>query len=99
MATESVMPARGVGQASGRVVQWPAAEGDAATDGEPLLESETDKVTVSIDAPASGVLSAVRAGDGDEVPVGRVIAFILAPGEEPPEPPAPPAPERGEAER
>src|SRR6266508_4456051 len=99
MATEIVMPALGVAQETGRVVQWLAAEGETVTAGEPLLEIETDKVTVSIDAPASGVLSAVRADDGDEVPVGRVIAFILEPGEEPPEPPAEPAPEGGEAER
>src|SRR6266545_1241299 len=99
MATEIVMPALGIAQETGRVVQWLAAEGETVTAGEPLLEIETDKVTVSIDAPASGVLSAVRAGDGDEVSVGKVIAFILAPGEEPPEPPAEPAPEGGEAER
>jgi pyruvate dehydrogenase E2 component (dihydrolipoamide acetyltransferase) len=99
MATEIVMPALGVAQETGRVVQWLAAEGETVTAGEPLLEIETDKVTVSIDAPASGILSAVRAGDGDEVPVGRVIAFILAPGEERPEPQPEPAPDGGEAER
>lgn len=99
MATEIVMPALGVAQDTGRVVQWLAGEGQTVTVGEPLLEIETDKVTVSIDAPASGVLSAVRAGDGDEVPVGRIIAFILAPGEEPPDAAAEPAPEGGEAER
>jgi pyruvate dehydrogenase E2 component (dihydrolipoamide acetyltransferase) len=99
MATEVVMPALGVTQETGRVVQWMAAEGETVTAGEPLLEIETDKVTVSIDAPASGVLSAVRAGDGDEVPVGRVIAFILAPGEEPPAAPEEPAPDGDEGER
>ncbi len=71
MATEIVMPALGIAQETGRVVQWLAAEGETVTAGEPLLEIETDKVTVSIDAPASGVLSAVRAGDGDEVSVGK----------------------------
>src|SRR6266508_4009860 len=85
MATEIVMPALGVAQETGRVVQWLAAEGETVTAGEPLLEIETDKVTVSIDAPASGILSAVRADDGDEVPVGRVIAYIVAPGEETPD--------------
>jgi len=99
MATEIVMPALGVAQETGRVVQWLAAEGETVTAGEPLLEIETDKIAVSIDAPASGVLSVVRADDGDEVPVGGVIAFILAPGEEPPAVPAEPAPEGGEAER
>jgi len=99
MATEIVMPALGVAQETGRVVQWLAAEGETVTAGEPLLEIETDKVTVSIDAPASGILSAVRAGDGDEVPVGRVIALILAPGEEPPAAPEEPAADDDEGER
>jgi pyruvate dehydrogenase E2 component (dihydrolipoamide acetyltransferase) len=85
MATEIIMPALGVAQETGRIVEWLAVEGDTITEGEPLLEIETDKVTVSIDAPASGILSAIRADDGDEVPVGRVIAYIVAPGEEPPD--------------
>src|SRR5918994_5850774 len=84
MATEIVMPALGVAQETGRVVQWMVGEGETVAAGDPMLEIETDKVTVLIDAPASGVLSAVRAGEGDEVPVGRVIAFILAPGGEAP---------------
>jgi pyruvate dehydrogenase E2 component (dihydrolipoamide acetyltransferase) len=85
VATEIIMPALGVAQETGRIVEWLAVEGDTITEGEPLLEIETDKVTVSIDAPASGILSAIRADVGDEVPVGRVIAYIVAPGEEPPD--------------
>ena len=85
MATEIIMPALGVAQETGRIVEWLAVEGDTITEGEPLLEIETDKVTVSIDAPDSGILSAIRADGGDEVPVGRVIAYIVAPGEEPPD--------------
>lgn len=79
------MPALGVAQETGRVVRWNAAEGQAVEAGEELLEIETDKVTVSIEAPASGLLAGVRAADGQDVPVGSVIAFIVAPGEEPPE--------------
>ena len=98
MATEVVMPALGVAQETGRIVEWLAVEGETVTEGEPLLEIETDKVTVSIDAPASGILSAVRADDGDEVPVGRVVAYIVAPGEEPPDVPAGRAPAPDEDE-
>src|SRR2546426_8514053 len=47
--------------------------------GEPLVEIETDKVTVEIEAPASGVLREVSAHEGDVVPVGQTIALILAP--------------------
>jgi pyruvate dehydrogenase E2 component (dihydrolipoamide acetyltransferase) len=49
--------------------------------GEPLMEVETDKATVEIEAPASGILTNVTASPGDEVPVGNKIAVILAPGE------------------
>jgi pyruvate dehydrogenase E2 component (dihydrolipoamide acetyltransferase) len=55
------------------------------------LEIETDKVTVEIEAPATGVLANVTAQAGDEVPVGRVIALLLAENEPPV---APPSPER-----
>ena len=98
MVTEIVMPALGIAQETGRIVEWLAVEGDTVTEGEPLLEIETDKVTVSLDAPASGILSAVRANDGDDVAVGRVIAYIVAPGEEPPDAPAGQASAGGEAE-
>lgn len=98
MATEIVMPALGIAQETGRIVEWLAVEGDTVTEGEPLLEIETDKVTVSLDAPASGILSAVRANDGDDVAVGRVIAYIVAPGEEPPDAPAGQASAGGGAE-
>jgi pyruvate dehydrogenase E2 component (dihydrolipoamide acetyltransferase) len=84
VSTEVIMPALGVAQETGRVVEWMRSEGQEVARGEPLLEIETDKVTVSIEAPASGVLAGVRASAGQEVPVGQVIAVILAPGEEPP---------------
>src|SRR5690606_37288992 len=46
--------------------------------GEPIMEIETDKTTVEIEAPASGILSGVSARAGDDVPVGNTIAVILA---------------------
>jgi pyruvate dehydrogenase E2 component (dihydrolipoamide acetyltransferase) len=49
------------------------------------MEVETDKTTVEIEAPASGVLAGVRAGEGDVVPVGQIIAWILEPDESVPE--------------
>ena len=48
--------------------------------GEPILEIETDKVTVEIEAPASGVLREVTAQAGDVVPVGQTIALIFGGG-------------------
>ena len=75
------MPALGMNQDTGRVVAWLRSEGDAVSQGEPILEIETDKATVEVEAPADGVLAAISARAGDEVPVGRRIAVIAAPGE------------------
>ena len=75
------MPALGVAQEKGTLLNWLKAEGQSVTKGEPLMEIETDKATVEIEAPASGILTNVTASVGDEVPVGNKIAVILAPGE------------------
>jgi pyruvate dehydrogenase E2 component (dihydrolipoamide acetyltransferase) len=85
MPTEVIMPALEMAQETGRIVRWLKAEGDEVAKGEPLMEIETDKVTVEIEAPADGTLAGVRAAEGDEVPVGEPVAFLLAPGEEVPE--------------
>lgn len=85
MASDVIMPALGMAQESGKVIRWHKAEGDEVKKGEPLLEVETDKVTVDVEAPADGTLAAVAAGEGDEVPVGQAIAVVLAAGEEAPE--------------
>src|SRR5262249_633225 len=74
---------------------WLKAEGDAVAEAEPLMEVETDKVTVEIEAPAAGTLAGVAASEGDDVPVGQVIAYVLGDGEQLPQPDAlsdPPAP-------
>jgi len=62
-------------------LKWLKAPGHAVRKGEPIVEIETDKVTVEIEAPASGVLRDVTARAGDVVPVGKTIALIFAPGE------------------
>ncbi len=81
MATNVIMPALGMAQETGKVLRWLKREGDAVAKGEPLLEIETDKATVELEAPDSGILSGVSAAEGDTVPVGQVIARIMAPGE------------------
>jgi pyruvate dehydrogenase E2 component (dihydrolipoamide acetyltransferase) len=82
VATDVIMPALGMAQETGKVLRWLKAEGDEVTKGEPLMEVETDKVTVEIEAPADGVLAGLRAAEGAEVPVGETVAVIAAPGEE-----------------
>ena len=81
MPTNVIMPALGVAQQTGTLLKWLKAEGQSVAKGEPLMEIETDKATVEIEAPASGVLANVTASPGDQVPVGNRIALILAPGE------------------
>jgi pyruvate dehydrogenase E2 component (dihydrolipoamide acetyltransferase) len=83
MPTKVIMPALELAQETGKVLRWLKAPGDTVTRGEPIAEIETDKVTVELEAPASGVLRDVSAGEGDVVPVGQTIAVIAAPGEAP----------------
>jgi pyruvate dehydrogenase E2 component (dihydrolipoamide acetyltransferase) len=75
------MPALGMAQETGKVLRWLKAEGDRVAQGEPLLEIETDKATVELEAPGEGILARVSAAVGESVPVGQVIALILTPGE------------------
>src|SRR5215468_9684735 len=75
------MPALELAQETGKVLKWLKRPGDAVRKGEPLVEIETDKVTVEVEAPESGVLREVTAQPGDVVPVGQTIALIFAAGE------------------
>jgi len=87
LAKDVIMPALGMAQETGVLLEWLKAEGDEVTKGDPLMEIETDKAAVEVEAPASGTLANVTARPGDEVPVGQVIALILAPGETAPQAP------------
>jgi pyruvate dehydrogenase E2 component (dihydrolipoamide acetyltransferase) len=78
MTTPVIMPALGMAQDTGKIIRWHKHSGELVTQGDTLLEVETDKVTVDIPAPASGRLAEVRAAAGDDVPVGQAIAVILA---------------------
>ena len=77
MPTDVIMPALGMAQTTGVVVQWKKQAGDQVSRGEPLLEVETDKAVVEVEAPASGTLAAISAEAGAEVPVGTSIAVIF----------------------
>lgn len=81
MATKVIMPALGMAQETGKLVAWLKREGERVEKGQPLMEIETDKATVEIEAPASGELRGIRASEGQDVPVGDTIAWILEPGE------------------
>lgn len=85
MATKIIMPALGMAQETGILVTWLKREGEIVAKGEPIMEVETDKALAEIEAPASGTLGGVRAREGDVIPVGQTIAWILEPDESIPE--------------
>jgi pyruvate dehydrogenase E2 component (dihydrolipoamide acetyltransferase) len=84
MAHNIVMPALEMAQENGKLLSWRKKEGEAVAKGEPLLEIETDKAVVEIESPAEGILAGVKAHEGDVIPVGQTIAWIVMPGEKPP---------------
>jgi pyruvate dehydrogenase E2 component (dihydrolipoamide acetyltransferase) len=84
MAISVVMPALEMAQETGKLLAWRKKEGENVTKGEPLLEIETDKAVVEIEAPSDGILAGIKSYEGAVVPVGETIAWIVAPGELPP---------------
>src|SRR5689334_8757979 len=84
MAVSVVMPALEMAQETGKLISWLKKEGEAVRKGEMLLEVETDKAVVEVEAAADGILAAVTAKPGDVVHVGHTIAWLVQPGEAPP---------------
>jgi pyruvate dehydrogenase E2 component (dihydrolipoamide acetyltransferase) len=84
MAFSVVMPALEMAQETGKLIAWRKKEGDRVTKGEPLLEIETDKAVMEVEAPADGILAGITGSVGSDIPVGQTIAWIVAPGEKPP---------------
>ncbi|WP_417808521.1 biotin/lipoyl-containing protein [Thioclava sp.] len=76
MSHDVIMPALGMAQETGLIVAWLKAPGDAVKTGEPLMEVETDKATMEVEAQADGYLTGIRAQAGENVPVGEVVAVI-----------------------
>jgi|TARA_B100000508_G_scaffold49051_1_gene38138 pyruvate dehydrogenase E2 component (dihydrolipoamide acetyltransferase) len=79
------MPALSPAQETGILIEWFKEEGDLIEKGEPLMEVETDKANVEVEATTTGILANITVNLGDEIPVGKVIALILADGESAPE--------------
>ncbi|MGI9385189.1 MAG: 2-oxoglutarate dehydrogenase complex dihydrolipoyllysine-residue succinyltransferase [Methyloligellaceae bacterium] len=78
MATEIRVPTLGESVTEATVGQWFKKSGDAVSADEPLVELETDKVTIEVPAPAAGVLSEIIVNEGDTVEVGALLASIEA---------------------
>ena len=81
------MPKMGDAMTEGKVVKWYKKPGDAVKKGEPVAEIETDKVNLDLEAEAEGTLGEHAAGEGEMVPVGGLLARILAEGEKDETPP------------
>ena len=78
MATEIVMPKLGLTMESGTVSAWLVEEGKAVKKGQALLEIETDKVTMEVEAQVDGILRKILVEAGKEVPVSEVIGVVAA---------------------
>jgi 2-oxoglutarate dehydrogenase E2 component (dihydrolipoamide succinyltransferase) len=76
MSVEIVVPALGESVTEATVAKWYKSEGDAVALDEPLLELETDKVAVEVNAQAAGVLAEITAGEGADVEVGARLGVI-----------------------
>jgi 2-oxoglutarate dehydrogenase E2 component (dihydrolipoamide succinyltransferase) len=76
MSIEIKVPAMGESVTEATVARWFKKEGDAVARDEPLLELETDKVTVEVPAPADGALESISVKPGDTVQVGALLGAI-----------------------
>ena len=87
MATEIILPRVDMDMTTGQIPRWFFEEGASVAKGQVLFEIETDKAAMEIDAAASGILHSL-APTGTQIPVGSIVGWITAPGEDF----APPAP-------
>ncbi|WP_310621720.1 2-oxoglutarate dehydrogenase complex dihydrolipoyllysine-residue succinyltransferase [Flexibacterium corallicola] len=76
MATEIRVPTLGESVTEATIAQWFKKPGDAVNADEPLVELETDKVTVEVPAPAAGTLQAIMVNEGDTVEVGTLLGEL-----------------------
>ncbi|GIW05049.1 MAG: hypothetical protein KatS3mg059_1669 [Thermomicrobiales bacterium] len=76
-----IMPKMGDAMEEGTLLRWLKQVGEEVTEGEPIAEIETDKVTLELEATESGVLTQTLVGEGQSVPVGTPIAVIGEAGE------------------
>ncbi len=82
---EVIMPKMGDAMEEGTLLKWLKSEGEEVSEGDPIAEIETDKVTMELEAEDAGTLAQLIADEGQDVPVGDAIAFIQGEGEEVPE--------------
>ncbi len=81
MAIEVILPKVDMDMSTGRLSKWLVADGAEVKKGDPLFEIETDKAAMEVESPGTGKLGQITAKEGDDVPIGQVIAYIFAAGE------------------
>lgn len=81
MATEIIIPKVDMVMETATFVEWLKSEGEQVYKGEPLFVIMTDKASIEVESPATGILTGIRARPNDVLPVTEVIGYILSPGE------------------
>ena len=71
------MPKYGMTMTEGYLVEWLVKEGDYIDEGKPLFTVETEKSNTDVEATSSGYLTGIRFHEGDNVPVGEILAYIV----------------------
>ena len=74
--SQIVVPALGESVSEATVAQWLKKEGDTVAADEPIVELETDKVTLEVNAPSAGVISSIIVKEGENVEVGALLGEI-----------------------
>lgn len=82
MASVIIMPKQGLLMEEGTITRWLVKEGEPCTEGKPLFEMETDKLSITMDSTATGTLLKIIHGEGDVVPITQPIAVVGEPGED-----------------
>lgn len=90
MAAELKVPTLGMDMEETTILRWLVEEGTAVEKGDPVLKIETDKTSFEVEANGDGEIRNLRGEEGETLPVGTVLAYIAAPGEEIPQREEPP---------
>ncbi len=85
MVTKVIMPQMGLTMEEGKIVEWIKKEGERVEKGEPLFQIETDKVTLEVESPGTGILRKILVKEEETVPIITVIGYIAEAGEPIPE--------------
>lgn len=84
MAAELKVPTLGMDMEGATIIRWMVEEGATVEKGDPVLEIETDKTSFEVEANGDGEIQNLRGDEGETLPVGTIVAYITAPGEQAP---------------